>query len=266
MRSWKAVALLLLVATAACRDDTVPVTFRPEVGAVYRYEVTVRSRSEVRLPGEEPEVHDEEITLQSKQTVLEAGRDGVRVQVILGDASGSVRTFAVRFDRAAQLESVEADDGGEVSDDEPGVLGLSEIFPAAAGAPPERRLGPGERWTIDDSVRLPGSSAPAALTGSGRLVGLAVQDGEDVARLATTVQLDLSTEQQTAEGDLVRLDGFQRTEQRASHDLDDGAVRSASSTTEGTYRLHINPPFGQQREPVEGTLLVRVTSTTRRLE
>ena len=265
MRRWTFVVVLLLAVTA-CEDDTVRVSFRPEVGAVYRYEVTVRSRSEVRLPGEEPEVHEEEITLQSKQTVLEAGPDGVRVQVILGDASGSVRTFAVRFDRAAQLESVESDDAGEVSDDEPGVLGLSEIFPAAAGAPPEGRLGPGERWAFDDQVSLPGTIGAAALTGGGRLVALAVQDGEDVAKVATSSRLELETEQQTAEGDLVRLDGVQVTEQRASHDLDDGAVRSASSTTEGTYALEISPPFGQLREPVPGTLRVSVTSTTRRLD
>ena len=41
--------LLLLPALAACDDHTVAVTFRPEVGATYQYEVRVTSRSEIRL-------------------------------------------------------------------------------------------------------------------------------------------------------------------------------------------------------------------------
>ena len=61
--------------------------------------MTVRSRSEVRIPGETSQLRDEKIVLQSEHTVLAAGKDGVRVKVILGDASGSVRTFVVRFDR-----------------------------------------------------------------------------------------------------------------------------------------------------------------------
>ena len=263
MRRWTA-PLLLATALVACKDDTVRVTFRPEVGDVYRYEVTVHSRSEVRLPGDEPQRRDEEVTLESKQTVLEAGRDGVRVQIVLGDASGSVRTFAVRFDRAAQLEAVESDEA--ISDAEAGVIGLSEIFPAAAGAPPERRLGPGERWRIDDEVLLPGAVEPATLTGDGRLVELAVQDGEEVARLATSTRLQLSSARETADGDIVRLRGVQVSEQRSSHDLDDGAVRSASSTTTGTFDLEISAPFGQLRTPVLGTLVVTVTSETRRLD
>jgi hypothetical protein len=128
--------LLLVAATVtACREDTVRLSFRPEVGDVYRYEVVVRSRSEVRLPGVEPEVREEEVVLQSEHTVLEADDDGVRVQVILGDASGSVRTFVVRFDRAAQLEAVEADDALVDASSDADPFGISEIFPAASGTP-----------------------------------------------------------------------------------------------------------------------------------
>lgn len=256
--------LLLAFGVTACRDDTVRLTFRPKVGAVYRYEVKVQSRSEVLLPGEKPRVHSEEIVLQSEQTVLNAGKDGVRVQVILGDASGSVRTFVVRFDRAAQLESVESDDA--ISGGEAGVIGISEIFPAAAGAPPVGRLGPGERWTIDDDVSVPGSIGRARLTGEGRLVELGVQDGADVARLATSSLLRLSSAQETADGETVHLEGEQVTQQRASHDIADGAVREASSTTVGAFDLEIEAPFGQLRDAIHGTLTVRVTSRTRRLD
>jgi hypothetical protein len=245
----------------------VRVTFRPSVGDVYRYAVTVRSRSEVRLPGEDPQVRDEQVVLQSEHTVLEAGRSGVRVRVILGDASGGVRTFVVHFDRAAQLESVESDDTSTVGETgAAGAFGIPEIFPAAAGAPPDRRLGPGARWQIDDLVVVPGSVGQARLRGEGRLVELGIEGGEDVARLATSAVLDLQTSRREGDGELVVLDGEQTTRQRSTHDLDDGALRTASSTTEGTFELEVRPPYGQLRDPVRGTLTVRVTSRTTRLD
>lgn len=268
---WTLVIALLAIPLTACRDDTIRVSFRPAVGAVYRYEVTVASRSEVRIPGERPDVREEEVVLQSEHTVLDAGPDGVRVRVILGNASGSVRTFVVVFDRAAQLESVEADDAAAVgetaaSGSDPAAFGISEIFPAAAGAPPDRRLAPGERWEVDDLVAVPGAVGEAQLLGEGRLVELGIDDGEKVARLATSTVLRLQVTQQDVGGETVLLDGEQLTEQRSTHDLVDGAVRSASSTTRGTFALQIEPPFGQLRDAVRGTLEVRVTSKTVRLD
>lgn len=265
-------ALLALVGAGgitACRDDTVRVTFRPAVGGVYRYEVSVRSHSEVRIPGETPEIRDERVVLQSEHTVLDAGPEGVRVRVILGDASGSVRTFVVVFDRAAQLESVETDDAGAGESDAAGsasAFGISEIFPAAAGAPPDHRLSPGERWVIDDLVEVPGAVGQAQLVGEGRLAELGIADGEEVARLVTSSVLRLRSAQQDLGGETVLLDGEQTTEQRSTHDLADGAVRSASSTTAGAFALEIRPPFGELRAPVRGTLTVTVTSKTERLD
>ena len=264
-RTVVALALVASVIGVGCRADTVRLTFRPKVGDVYRYEVTVRTRSDVRLPGEAPQVNDEEIVLQSEHTVLTAGRGGVRVKVILADRSGSVRTFVVRFDRAAQLESVESDDA--IGDQQQaGLFGISEIFPAAAGAPPERRLAPGERWQIDDLVTVPGSVGRAKLTGTGRLAELGIEHDADVARVVTSARLQLSSAQETADGERVLLHGEQSTEQRAAHDLRDGAVRSASSTTRGRFDLEIRPPLGQLRDPVIGTLTVSVTSKTKRLD
>lgn len=274
MRGRKSAALLLplVAALVGCREDTVRLAFRPDVGAVYHYEVRVTSTSEVRLPGQPPDARTESVVLQSEHTVLDSGEDGVRVQVILGDASGSVRTFVVRFDRAAQLESVESDeadaslDAGAGTGEDGGVLGLSEIFPAAAAAPPEGALEPGARWVIDDRVALPGAVGPARLTGSGRLRELGIEDDVEVARLVTSSVLELSAEQTSADGERVLLDGEQVTEQRASRDLHDGAVRSASSRTTGRYDLEVQPPIGQRRAPVHGTLRVTVTSETTRLD
>jgi hypothetical protein len=146
------------------------------------------------------------------------------------------------------------------------VLGISEIFPAAAGAPPDEPLAPGERWSITDQVVVPGAVGAARLEGRGRLASLGYEDGEEVARLVTSSVLRFQSEQQADDGSIVALDGSQVTEQHAAHDLADGALRSSSSTTEGTFDLDIRPPYGQPRDPVRGTLRVRVTSTTVRLD
>jgi hypothetical protein len=237
----------------------VSVTFRPQVGDTYRYEVTVTSRSETRLEGEAPDVREDRVVLQSQHTVIEAGDEGVLVRVVLAQAGTVPQAFVVRFDRSAQLESVEAVEGPT---DETGGLGLSEIFPTAAGAPPDRPLQPGDRWDVDDQVLVPGSVRPARLRGTGRLVELGVVDGNPVARLASTATLRLSSG--SATGDL-SLAGEQVIEQRATYDLADGSVRSARSTTLGTYAVEVRPPVGSGSGPVPGTLEVRIESSTRRL-
>ena len=257
------VVALTLAATGlvGCREGTVRLTFRPEAGTTYRYEVEVRTVSEVRMGRQAPEIREEDVVLTAEHTVLRAGEDGVEVRVLLQEPGGPERVFEVVFDRAAQLEEVQSIEG--VPDDRLGTLGISEIFPAAAGAPPDRPLAPGASWIIDDAIRLPdGSAAATQLTGSGRLVELAVVEGVEVARLASAARLPLESRQASPEGSL-NLSGSQVTEYAATHDLEDGAVREATSNTVGNFDLEIGPPPGLGTEPVSGTLRVEVSSSTR---
>jgi hypothetical protein len=256
----RALAVLLVAgALAGCEDDTVLLTFRPEVGSTYAYEVEVDSVVTRTLEGELPSVRSETALFAARHTVLDAGRDGVRVQVELRRAGSARRTFVVRFDRAAQLQAVESIEGIEI--EALGALGLSEIFPAAAGAPPDRRLRPGDRWTIADTIALPGQPGGARLSGSGRLTELGVIDGADVATVVTRIVLPIATTAGTQS-----LEGRQVTESTARHDLDDGSVLDASSVTTADYEVVITPPQGRTGAPVEGTLAVEVRSTTRRTD
>lgn len=259
---------LALAATglAACREGTVRLTFRPEAGTTYRYEVDVRTVSEVRMGGRDPEIRQEEVLLVAEHTVLRSGDDGVEVRVLLQEPGGRERVFEVIFDRAAQLEGVQSIEG--VPDDRLGTLGISEIFPAAAGAPPDRPLAPGSSWIIDDAIQLPEDDAAATkLTGSGRLVELAVVEGHEVARLASAARLPLESVTATS-GGTVRLSGSQVTNYSATHNLDDGAVRNATSSTVGTFDLEVGPApeMVGAAEPVAGTLQVEVSSRTRLIE
>jgi hypothetical protein len=256
---------LALAATAlvGCREGTVRLTFRPEVGAVYRYEVVVSTVSEVTLGQQAPEIREEDVVLTAEHTVLRAGDDGVEVKVLLQEPGGPDRVFEVVFDRAAQLEEVQSIEG--VPDDRLGTLGISEIFPAAAGAPPDRPLEPGASWIIDDAIQLPDGAAATQLTGSGRLVELAVEGGNEVARLASAARLPLVS-MLAAPGGNLRLSGSQVTDYTATHDLDDGAVREATSNTVGSFDLEVGPPPGLGAEAVRGTLRVEVSSQTRLIE
>jgi hypothetical protein len=258
-------AVALLVPLTACREEGVLLTFRPEVGATYRYEVVVRSAATRRVDGGPPKVEREEARFDARHTVVDADDGGIRVEIQLQRAGSAARTFVVRYDRAAQLEAVESIEGISVAT--LSGLGLAEIFPAAAGAPPDRALAPGDRWVIDETVELPGEESPSRLTGEGRLEELGVVDGEKVARIVTRSVVPLSS-LAPADGDDGRLSrrGSLTTDSRTEHDLSDGSVRRVNSTTTGRLRIAIAPPADVTGEPVRATVEVEVESETRRLE
>jgi len=244
---------------AACRPDTVQVAFRPPVGSHYRYQVDVTKVRTIQLGSDGPQRTVDDARLEADETVLASGPEGIRVQVELRRAGSAARRFVVLFDRAAQLTAVETIEGLPASILEP--FGLSEIFPAAAGAPPARPLAAGEQWTIDDHLTLAGS-APARLQGSGRLVSFGVVGGRKVASIRSSTRLPVST-QSTLQGGQLALVGVERTVSTASRQLGDGAVEQASSTTGATYQVTLTP--GGQGTPVMGTLTIEVRSKTKRL-
>lgn len=238
-------------------------SFRPPVGAVYRYEIRVRAESTTTLENGSPQRKDEEVRLVSEHTVLASGKDGVRVRVLVGQPGELAQAFVVRFDRAAQLRSVESTEGA--SSDIVGALGVPEIAPGATGAPPGQRLAPGDTWDVTRRVVVPGADGATRLRTHGRLRELGIEGKEKVARLRSTTDLPIDASTTSDLGSL-RLEGTQRITQRATYDLDDGAVRRANATTTGRFRIFLLPPDGVSAEPVPGTLVVRVTSTTRRLD
>lgn len=253
---------LLLGFLVGCRPDTVAVAFRPKVGTTYRYVIDVKATSTTTLEGSDADRKVEDLRLVAEHTVLAAGPKGVRVRVLVGEPGTTAQAFVVRFDRAAQLQSIESVEGA--SAEIVGALGVPEIFPGATGAPAGRELAPGDRWHVDREVDVPGAEVPSRLRVEGRLVELGLAGDEKVARVSSTARLPLRASA-GASGGLLVLDGTQRIAQRATYDLDDGAVRRASTTTTGRFHIQVRPPAGTIATPVPGTLDVRVTSSTRRL-
>ncbi|MEA2702979.1 MAG: hypothetical protein QOD63_924 [Actinomycetota bacterium] len=264
MRRLGAIACISLFAGAglsACSShDKVEVSFRPAVGAVYRYEVKVHSVTTTTIGSDAPERTVDDAVMEATDTVLASSPEEVRVQVQLRRPGSPDRTFVVRFDRAAQLSGVEAVDGLP-----PAVLGQAafpEFLPAAATAPPKQMLSPGEKWKIDVKPTLPGG-VTAHLQGTGKLVRLTSAGGQKAASMRSETRLPLVSSSKL--GDItVGLEGVEVTEATSTRSLSDGAVHDASATTRGTYQLTLTGP-GDNALPVTGTSVVDVRSETHRL-
>lgn len=254
------IAIVTLLASA-CRDDHVTLAYRPAPGSTFTYAIHVDSSSTTSLPNRAANPIANAADLTAQQRVIDASGDTTRVEVKLTREGIGTRTFVMRFDRAAQLIAVESVEG--IPAEALGALGLSEIFPAAAGAPPDRPLRPGDTWTIDDRVQLAGMDAPAALTGTGRLVELGVVDGHDTARVTSETALPLTSTTSTTDG-VQTLTGTQRTSISIVYDLTTGSVRHSTATTTGQFDLVLGPPLGQAGDPIRGTLTVEVRSEIRR--
>lgn len=245
-------ALLGVLLTGACRDGTVRVAFRPAEGTRYTYRVTVTADVVTRLGDRPPRHTTEDDVFTARHTVLAAGRTGNTVEVRLEAEGEDPRTFVVRLDRAGQLAAVERIEG--IPADVLGGLGLSEIFPAAAAAPPDRPLAPGDRWDIGAD----------RLRGRGRLAALGMVGGRKLATVESDYVLPVA---QTADesGNRLRFDGSQHTRATSTHDLGDGAVEEVRAETSGTFALQLLPPEGTTGPVVPGTLEVHVRSVTTRL-
>lgn len=256
-----AAAAVILV--AGCSPGTVRLAYRPAVGDVATYRTSVRAVSVTTVGEGPPRRRVTSVVLTARHRVLEAGPAGSRVEVRLRPDGGGTVTFVVRFDRAGQLSEVQRIEGLPAA--ALGDLGLSELFPAAAAAPPRRPLAPGDSWTIGGPVRLPGSGPEAArLDGKGRLVGLAVADGRRLARVDSTYRVPV---RRTADdtGGRAALEGTLGTRALVAYDLDDREVQSVHATSSGRYALTLLPPAGIAGAAVPGVLEVEVTSSTSRI-
>lgn len=253
-------AALLLVSLVSCGDDTVTLAVRPAAGDTAEYRITVRATTVTTIGDEEPRRRTSSVVLRARQRVLESGADGSRVEVRLDPGGQQDSTFVVRLDPSAQLEEVLQVEG--VPSAALGGLGVSDLLPVAAAAPPARPLAPGDRWVIDGPVVQGGTRS--RLRGTGRLASLGVTDGRRLAYVDSTYVLPVD---RTADegGAPVRLDGRLRTEARAAYDLDGERVQWVRATTSARYDLTLLPPEGVGGLPVAGTLRVDVASFSDRV-
>lgn len=237
-------------------------SFRPVPGRRYTYRITVNARTVTKVADVPPRRTSTDTVFVADQRVLELTPSGGRVEIRLREQGGATQTFVVRLDRAAAVAGVQSIEGLPVQ--VLGQLGLSEIFPAAAAAPPDRPLAPGQRWTIDTAVQVAGPTA-SRLRGTGRLVSLGQIDGLDVARVTSHYRLPVRQPVSPTDN-RPSLAGAQTTAAEVTYSIEDGSVMSARARTRGTFDLTLFPPPATAGSPIPGTLAVEVTSTTQRID
>ena len=256
-----ALAAVALTSAAACQDNTVRLSYQPEPGDRYAYRIEVEAVSTSTLAEQAPRRTQSTTVFEAEHSVLEASPSGSRVQVRLNEEGGLPRTFVVRLDRAAQLAEVQSIEGLPAS--ALSGLGLSEIFPAAAAAPPDRSLSPGSRWAIDEPVQVASPEA-SRLVGWGRLARLGVVGGREVATVESSYNLPVRRTAQERRNQLT-LSGAQDTNASTSYDLEDGSVVRVDARTHGAYDIVLLPPEDTPGTPIPGKLEVEVRSITRRV-
>lgn len=257
------VASAALVVVPSCASGTVRISYRPVAGDVAVYRTSVRAVTVTTIGDVAPRRRVSTSVLTARQRVLASDATGSRVEVRLTQADAPAATFVVRFDRAGQLVEVQRIEG--LPADALGELGLSELFPAAAAAPPSRPLAPGDGWAIDGPVTLAsGAQEPARLVGRGRLVALGVADGRRVAKVDSAYSLPVRRTSKDTGGRL-SLEGSLATRARVAYDLDDNEVASVEARSTGRYAVTLLPPVGVVGVPVPGTLDIDVSSTSRRV-
>lgn len=262
-RAAPALSLLAVLAGAtACGDGTVTIAYRPTEGDRYRYSIDVESETETDIEGQPLRTSDNAFTIAAVHRVVSNDDTGSEVAVELTVGRRAARELLVRLDRAAQLTEVVEIEGLPAA--VLGDLGLSEIFPAAAAAPPAGRLRPGDTWAIDAPVQVTGSPRER-LVGTGRLAELDVRDGRQVAVVISTYRLPVSRRGQSSEADR-QIDGLQTTRSKTTYDLSDGSVLEAEAVTTGQFAVRLSPPGDQPGPTLSGRLEVTVRSSTERVD
>jgi hypothetical protein len=251
----------LAALNAACTDPAVRVSYRPQVGTESAYELHVTTATTTKLEGDAEQKRHDSFVLRSVQRVrrARAGAD-TQVAVRLSGAGQDPRDFLVRVDRAGQLTTIESIEG--VPSAALGNLGISELLPSAAGALPREALHPGDRWRISQLLRI-GSLPAGRLVGWGRLASLGVSKGTRLAVVDTDVALPVDRTTSLETGGTSRLAGSVRTTMHVVQRVKDGVVLQARARSVGRYTVTLFPPAELAGPPVNGTLTVIVSSTTK---
>jgi len=246
---------------AACDDPAIRLSYRPVVGTRTSYELRVAASSVTDLEGEPRQSRNDSFVLRSDQDVKEAsGGEDAQVAVRLSGPGQTPRNFVVRLDRAGQLATVETVEG--VPSSTLGNLGISELLPSAAGALPQYALRPGDRWRISQSLRI-GEEPAGRLVGWGRLASLGVADGTKQAVVDTEVALPVDRTTTGETGGTIRLVGAVHTVMHVTQRVKDGVVLAATARSVGRYKVTLSPPTIDGGPPLDGTLTVIVSSTTK---
>lgn len=249
-----AAVVALAVALTACRSDRVDLAYRFEEGHELRYrlEADAATRWDLGEPGSGSYHAEFEVTETVRSSSGDEAVVAVTVDPVTVEGRGllppgaETRTFELRVGARGQLLEVLEVDGAPATGFDPDELAFINTARPKLPVDPVRLR---QAWPAEQELRLAATTQELAV--DGRLAGLAVEDGRDVARLSFSGAgpLTRTTQVQLGEAELV---GSSSTRGEAVLDLDGGYLTRASSRTESDFEVRVLPEDGAA--PLSGTL------------
>ncbi|MDQ3958431.1 MAG: hypothetical protein M3273_08940 [Actinomycetota bacterium] len=257
--------LPVLVAAAACRPDTVDLFYRFSEGTVtYRMEATATARWDIGGRGE----GSYRVVFDVSEDVTEETGGTARVRVVMTPvhveeddlpAPADERSFALRVDRNGGVLQVLQVDGADVADLDPNELALIGTYRPPLALDP---VALGDTWLSEQEVEA-GDSFQQLVT-LGELDSLYRDADGPVARLAYEGDGPLLWATDLPQG-RAELRGAAETRGTADVAIEEGSLRSATSTFRGDFDVRV-VPAGGTATPLTGTLRLDLELAVERRE
>lgn len=245
-------AVLVLLAPA-CRPDELALRYRFATGEFQTYRLTAEARAfwDIGTPGS----GSYRVTFDVSERIVSTDEAGAVVAVTmqpdevtedgLPSPGSEDRSFTLRVGPNGEVREVIQVDGVPAT-----ALDHDELAFIGTYRPPLPldAVELHETWQARQRVAL--AVLSQELETEGRLLGLRREDNR-LAELGYAGRGPLTWETTLPQGD-AKLTGSTITEGRALLDVDDGFLRSASSTTSGDFDVRVSPTTGNV--PITGTL------------
>jgi hypothetical protein len=243
--------VFVLLVLAACRPDTVDLTYRfPKGSRQYRLEASIESRWDIGESGQ----GSCRVVLDVSEDVRERDGDTAVVEVTMTPVDveenglGCPRGggFALEIDANGGVQNVLEVDGVDATDlaqEEEAFIGTYR--PTLPGAP----VALGDVWESETQADV---GSIAQLATRGKLESLYMDDDGPVAELSYGGAGPLEWQTELPQGS-AGLAGSARTESTATFDIERGVLLEASSHLRGDFDVRVLPSSGG-RTPVTGTL------------
>lgn len=245
--------VLLVLLTSACRPDDLALRYRFDTDAFLTYRLTAEADAfwDIGAPG----TGSYRVTFRVSERILSTDETGATVAVSmepldvteegLPSPGAEERSFTLRVGPNGEVgEIIQVDGVPATALDHDELAFIGTYRPPLPLEPVELH----ESWRARQEVTLDVISQE--LETEGRLLGLRREDHR-LAELGYSGEGPLTWETTLPQGD-ARLTGTTTTEGRALLDVDDGYLRSASSTTSGDFDVRVSPASGSV--PITGTL------------
>jgi hypothetical protein len=246
--------LVVISALVSCRPDTVDLSYGYLPQGAVTYRMHAHASATWDIGGEGSGTYD--VTFSVTETVESQDEGGVVVSVLmvperveergLPSPGTDERSFALRIDPNGEVLEVLEVDGVAAEALDPDELAFIGTYRPPLPRDPVRL---GDAWQAQQEVDLPAVSQQIAVLGE--LSGLRRDAQGKLAELVYSGEGPLVWATTLPQGE-AELSGSAVTATEAELDIDEGFLRTATSSTSGDFDVRVDP--GGQQAPIVGTL------------